>query len=64
MLRKKAVFSIFLTAVFVTFVLTACSSVERGARQGIAGIFNIGGSSGGTGSSPQRDYMGSSQTVP
>jgi hypothetical protein len=81
MLKKKAVVSTLLAVIVVfTFVLTACSSLERGARQGardgvsqgIAGLFNIGGgssgssgdSSGETSSSPQRNYSGSTQTVP
>jgi len=73
MLKKKAILSMFLAVIVVfTFVLTACGSVERGARQGvsdgvsqgISGLFNIGGGSGGTSSSPQRNYTGSSQTVP
>ena len=69
MSKKKAILSMFLVVIVVfTFLLTACGSVERGARegvsQGISGLINIGGGSGGTSSSPQRNYTGSSQTVP
>ena len=82
MLKKKTISSTLLAVIVVfALVLTACSSLESGARQGaregvsqgIAGLFNIGGGnsggssgggSGGTSSSPERNYSGSSQTVP
>jgi len=77
MLREKAVFSTLLAFIVVfAFGLAACSSLARGARdgvsQGISGLIIGGGgsgsgSSGGSGgasSSPQRDYSDSSQTVP
>jgi len=76
-MKRKTIFSAILALVVVfAFGLSACSSLESGARQGardgvsqgISSIFgrggSSGGSSGGTSSSPSRNYSGSTQTVP
>jgi hypothetical protein len=71
---KKAVGTL---AVLAAAVFAAgCSSIKSGAREGvrdgISGIFGLGGNSapqgggasGATGTAPERNYSGSSQTVP
>jgi hypothetical protein len=73
---KKATGTIVLLCAAMMIFAAGCSSVQsgvrEGARDGISGLFRRGGSNGssgsggagGTSTAPERNYSGSSQTVP
>ncbi|MDR1973023.1 MAG: hypothetical protein LBQ46_14010 [Treponema sp.] len=69
---KKATSVVVLLCAATVIFAAGCSSVRSGAREGardgvsdgISGLFRSGGSGGSGGTAPERNYSGSSQTVP